>query len=199
MVPPMEVVRLEIRVSEKCPCICICLACFISNLTHFIRRIPSFTDYWIGDYTINPENGGLGVFAHEYGHDLGLPDLYNSVGPGNSVGFWDLYGSGSWLGKGAGDIGDNPGPMNAWEKLVLGWLNYEVIEYQEKKSVRLGPLTSNSKAIQAAFLLLPSKVLQETFVYAPSGDYMYHSGVGNDLANHMYLTVWVPTLVAHKS
>lgn len=28
------------------------------------------TGVWIGDYTIQPENGGLGVFVHEYGHDL---------------------------------------------------------------------------------------------------------------------------------
>ena len=32
---------------------------------------------WVGDYAIQPENGGLGVFTHEYGHDLGLPDLYD--------------------------------------------------------------------------------------------------------------------------
>ena len=25
------------------------------------------TGVWVGDYTIQPENGGLGVFAHEYG------------------------------------------------------------------------------------------------------------------------------------
>ena len=36
------------------------------------------TGVWVGDYTIQPENGGLGVFAHEYGHDLGLPDLYDT-------------------------------------------------------------------------------------------------------------------------
>ena len=49
---------------------------------------------WVDDYTVQPENGGLSVFAHEYAHDLGLPDLYdtsgNSGGAENSVGFWSL-------------------------------------------------------------------------------------------------------------
>ena len=31
------------------------------------------TGMWVGDYTIQPENGGMSVFAHEYTHDLGLP------------------------------------------------------------------------------------------------------------------------------
>ncbi|MCD6638300.1 MAG: immune inhibitor A, partial [Nocardioides sp.] len=39
--------------------------------------------FWIGDYTIEPENGGLGVFAHEYAHDLGLPDFYDTAGGEN--------------------------------------------------------------------------------------------------------------------
>ena len=51
------------------------------------------SNYWIGDYTVEPENGGVGVFAHEFGHDLGLPDLYdtsgNTGGAENSVAFWD--------------------------------------------------------------------------------------------------------------
>ena len=43
------------------------------------------TGLWIGDYTIQPENGGRSVFFHEYGHDLGLPDDYNIVSGGDNT------------------------------------------------------------------------------------------------------------------
>ena len=50
------------------------------------------TGLWVADYTIQPENGGLSVFAHEYGHDIGLPDLYDTSGGGgdNAVGWWSI-------------------------------------------------------------------------------------------------------------
>ena len=55
------------------------------------------TGIWVSDYTIQPENGGLSVFSHEFGHDLGLPDLYdtsgNSGGASNSVEQWSLMAS----------------------------------------------------------------------------------------------------------
>ena len=82
--------------------------------------------YFIGDYTVEPENGGLGVFAHEYGHDLGLPDFYDTAGGDNGTAFWTLMSSGSWLGHGAKaneGIGTTPGGMGPDEKLQLGWLD----------------------------------------------------------------------------
>ena len=54
------------------------------------RRPIGDSGIWIGDYTTEPENGGLGVFAHEFGHDLGLPDLYDTAGGDNGTGFWTL-------------------------------------------------------------------------------------------------------------
>ena len=43
------------------------------------------TGIWAGDYTVQPENGGLSTIAHEYGHDLGLPDHYDTAGGQNGV------------------------------------------------------------------------------------------------------------------
>ncbi|GAH83310.1 unnamed protein product, partial [marine sediment metagenome] len=83
------------------------------------------SSFWLNKYTIQPENGGVGVFAHEYAHDLGLPDLYDYTGE-NSTGFWTLMSSGSWLSQNDYDIGSEPDHMGVWEKFQLGWLNYEV-------------------------------------------------------------------------
>ena len=84
------------------------------------------SSYFIGDYTVEPENGGLGVFAHEYGHDLGLPDFYDTNGGDNGTSFWTTMSSGSWLGHGGADegIGTQPGSFGPEEKLFLGWLKY---------------------------------------------------------------------------
>jgi immune inhibitor A len=91
-------------------------------------RIGS-SNYWIGDYTIEPENGGVGVFSHEFAHDLGLPDEYdtsgNVGGAENSTGWWTLMSQGSY-GTQSDDLGSAPTHMNAWDKFQLGWLNYDV-------------------------------------------------------------------------
>ena len=113
------------------------------------------SDVWIRDYTTEPENGGLGVFAHEYAHDLGLPDLYDTSGGENGTGFWTLMSSGSWLGHGDGSIGTTPNLMGAWEKLQLGWLDYEVASAGEKSTHMLGPAYHATKKQQALVVTLP--------------------------------------------
>jgi immune inhibitor A len=161
--------------------------------------------YWIGDYTIEPENGGVGVFAHEFAHDLGLPDLYDTagnIGGGeNSTGFWTLMSSGSYLNDGTVDLGSAPGHMGAWEKFQLGWLNYEVAVAGAWSDHKLGPAETNTKQAQGLFVLLPDKEVIENIADPYAGDHFYYSGAGNNLDNYMYknvnlsagssLTAWV--------
>jgi len=144
------------------------------------------SDYWVGKYTIQPENGGVGVFTHEYGHDLGLPDLYDTSGGENGTGFWTLMSSGSWVDTGQDTIGNAPSHMGAWEKFQLGWLNYEVARAGVKSEHKLGPMETNTKQAQGVFVILPKKEVV-SFIGAPyAGDYYYYSGAGDYLDNFMY-------------
>src|SRR5262249_31321845 len=62
-----------------------------------------------------PPLSPFGVLAHEFGHLLGLPELY---APGavthEGIGVWGLMGQGTWLGH-----GDQPPHLDAWSKKLL--------------------------------------------------------------------------------
>ena len=60
-------------------------------------------------YFTAPEDGKLGVFSHEFGHFLGLPDLYDTSYRSSGIGNWCLMAGGSWNGD-----GDVPARMSAW-------------------------------------------------------------------------------------
>jgi len=141
--------------------------------------------FWLNKYIINPENGGVGVFAHEYGHDLGLPDLYDYTGE-NSTGFWTIMSSGSWLSQNDYDIGSEPNHFGIWEKFQLGWLNYEVAYAASKSEHKLGPAEANTKQAQGLFVVLPDKAVTDQIAEPYAGDYFYYSGSGNNLDHWMY-------------
>ena len=144
--------------------------------------------YWIGDYTIEPENGGVGVFAHEFAHDLGLPDLYDTAGGENSTGFWTLMSSGSYGNSGnpADGIGTKPIHMGAWEKFQLGWLNYEVARAGVKSEHKVGPASTNTRQAQTVFVILPQKLVVTQLATPYEGSRFYYSGSGDLLDNFMY-------------
>jgi immune inhibitor A len=155
--------------------------------------------YWVGDYTIEPENGGVGVFSHEFGHDLGLPDEYdtsgNTGGAENSTGFWTNWSSGSYGNNGdpAEGIGDRPFHANAWDKLFLGWLNYEaVFPGDKKKEIKLGPAEANTKQAQAAIVVLPDKSVTKNVGQPFAGAKFYYSGAANNLTTEMTRSVTLP-------
>ena len=65
----------------------------------------------------------IGVYAHEFGHKLGLPDLYDTDNSSDGIGHWGLMGSGSWTSNNPGsENGEAPSHMNPWSKWFLGWI-----------------------------------------------------------------------------
>jgi len=143
------------------------------------------TGFFIGDYTMQPENGGLSVFVHEYGHDLGLPDDYNVNSTGdNSVEQWTLMAQ-SRLSAKDGIVGTKPGDIGAWQKMQLGWLDYETIKAGQKKTLDLGPEEYNSDKPQAAVVVLPQKEVQLPYGSPAEGTKQYFSGNDNKLNNTM--------------
>jgi len=80
-------------------------------------RIPG-TSLKAYDYIIQGEEGAAGVFAHEYGHNLGLPDEYDTLysGGGSPVEVWSIMSGGSWAGK---IPGTEPTGFSPWAKLFF--------------------------------------------------------------------------------
>ena len=147
------------------------------------------TGIWVGDYTLQPENGGIGVFCHEYGHDLGLPDLYDFSGGGaNHVNWWSLMAQQRVSGPGE-ILGSRVNDMDPWSKLQLGWLDYEVVVAGQTKTLDLGPHEYNSAKPQGVVVVLPDKTV--TFQYgAPfAGSNQWWSTTGDDLDTSMTRTV----------
>ncbi len=146
------------------------------------------TGLWVGDYTIQPENGGLSVFTHEYGHDLGLPDHYDTAGGQNGVEYWTLMAQ-SRLNAPGEALGEKPGDLGSWDKLQLGWLDYEIVPAGTKRTLDLGPHEYNSKKAQGLVVPLPAKQVTTELGAPASGSQQWFSGQGDDLNNTLTRTV----------
>ncbi|QSS99588.1 immune inhibitor A [Pontibacillus sp. ALD_SL1] len=170
-----------------------------------ITKTEATVPYWGGsmaayDYTIEPEDGAVGVMAHEFGHDLGLPDEYDTqyTGAGEPVSYWSIMSSGSWAGDIPGTmptgfspymkemlqesaVVDNEGTKGNWltgSEIDLEDVTREGTEFLLDEAVTKG---TNNDVVKVN---LPQK---ETVINEPfSGEYEYFSGSDDNL--HTYLT-----------
>lgn len=67
----------------------------------------------------------IGVYCHEFGHMLGLPDFYDTATGANHVGMWDIMDYGTWSQIRSDPRFSAPGAIpshfSAWSKMFLGW------------------------------------------------------------------------------
>lgn len=71
-----------------------------------------------------PYLDGIGAFCHEYGHVLGLPDLYDTLGNGTKApGYYSIMDTGSYC-----DNSTCPPRFSAYEMWVCRWAEAEPLE-----------------------------------------------------------------------
>ena len=91
---------------------------------------PNVGDPYINHFAVfnelhgSNDNGktvdGIGTFAHEFGHCLGLPDFYDTGNNDNyGMGNWDIMCLGCYCNDGYTPVG-----YSAYEKAFMGWIDY---------------------------------------------------------------------------
>jgi len=109
----------------------------------------------VEDYTIQPGLSPrstpnvpqiieIGVFCHEYGHALGLPDLYDRPDTGansSGIGNYCLMAGGSYGADGSHS--ETPVSMSAWCKAALGWA--EIRRITANGTIALEPVQASNR------------------------------------------------------
>lgn len=110
----------------------------------------------ISTYFMAPENGRVGVMAHELGHLLmAWPDLYDTDYSSAGTGAWDLMAGGSWNGG-----GHRPAHPTSWCKTRAGWITPTVL-WNAEQNVTIPPYEDNAVAYK---LPIGSQTSKEYFL-----------------------------------
>ncbi len=154
-----------------------------------IRVSPNYT---LTHYIMMPENGGVGVFAHEFAHSIGTIDLYSYNYGETSVGFWSLMCD-DWTSFPTGAI---PPSLDPYHSEYEGWFTPTITLDENNvgnptQVVLYGPAGAASATnpplgatlYRGVRINLPDG--QAPLPYAPAGGDWQWWGGKSDLANGM--------------
>ncbi len=118
-----------------------------------------FNSFFIGNelYSGGGSLMGMGVFCHEFGHALGLPDFYvtdYSYESDDAFGLWSIMDGGAYVNNSYAPVG-----YTAYEKSYMGWLDLK--EFGDEKEVTLQSPEGTSE--NSAYILRNSS--NETFIF----------------------------------
>ncbi|HZE94723.1 MAG TPA: M6 family metalloprotease domain-containing protein [Gemmatimonadales bacterium] len=103
---------------------------YVTNDPAHIGNKSGFSMIHVADYFATSARGGasacdttqimpIGTAAHEFGHALSLPDLYDTQQSTEGSGQWGLMGSGNFTSP------RSPSRMEAWSLNELGWVTLQ--------------------------------------------------------------------------
>jgi immune inhibitor A len=142
---------------------------------------------WVLDYNMQSEYTEVSTFIHEFGHSLGLPDIYARQ-TNNSTGSWEAMSA---------TTSPAPQELSVWSRTVLGWMQPCVVRPKDlggkaadslylktmndwSGDVRKG---SGSEACDAVMVILPPKFRDIALgpLTGAQGKQAAYSGQGNDM------------------
>ena len=90
----------------------------------------------------------MGIIAHELGHDLTWPDLYDTDYSSEGVGDWSIMGGGSWNKTPGGYAGNSPAFPDAFLKWYQGWITPTAIS-----GIQPGTVINQAETNPQAYIL----------------------------------------------
>lgn len=153
-------------------------------------------------YTVQPIDAAAGVVVHEFGHDLGLPDEYDTSneGSGSPVGSWSVMSGGSWTGSIAGTqpTGFSPYARSYLQERYKGrWINEQEILLNSIGDSGFKAVLNeavNHSLVNQLSIPLPTDTIPFKAPYA--GDHQYYSGQGHLINNALSFEVDLPSLAS---
>jgi len=147
---------------------------------------------YAGGYTMEGERHSthmctIGTLAHELGHDISLPDLYDTTYASDGVGIHSLMAGGSWA-YSTGYPGSSPTHMDAYCKVGLGWIT--------PISVPTGTNTYSMSAASTSadnVLKVPTSLSSEYFLVENRQFTGYDAGLDTDSVSGGILILHVDT------
>ena len=116
----------------------------------------------------------IGVYCHEIGHTIGLPDLYDPNDGSHGIGYWGLMGTGNW------NTPDSPAHPCGWSKDQLGWVERIDVDWHDR-SIDLDPVHEGGTVVR---LTLPYTRFTRRRETSLSGDYALVCGYSAAEAEH---------------
>ena len=158
----------------------------------FVNRrggIPLRDGLWVYDYNMQSEYTAVSTFIHEFGHSLGLPDIY-AAQTNNSTAAWEVMSS---------TASPIPQEMSSWSRLMLGWLEPCIIRPRSAggskvQSVYLKTMNdwnadteAEAGLCESAMVILPPKIreLRMGPLNESNGSQAAYTGQGNDLNHYL--------------
>lgn len=150
-----------------------------------------------GDYNSSritgPYPAQVGVFAHEFGHVIGLPDYYDTDYSSEGVGNYSLMSGGSWTRYPLAPqyAGNSPIGFDPFSKIFLGWIDpIEVTPADGVQTITLPPVNTGDSNNTVVKMEVPGSNGTEYFLFENMQQVGFNKGIGVQGAEAKGLVVW---------